>query len=105
MPDRPPRMCAKCRATFTGPRCPCRKPWEGSRRAGKSTRAYRRYRDDYLANNPICEAPGCPLLAQVADHITPVSKGGHMFGPLQSLCHTHHKAKTQAEAREGRGLA
>ncbi|WAL48268.1 HNH endonuclease [Rhodococcus pyridinivorans] len=102
MPDRPPRMCARCRNTFTGPRCPCRKPWEGSQRSGKSTRAYRRYRDRYLEEHPLCEWPGCPVLAQVADHVENIASGGGMFGPLRSLCHDHHHEVTQEQARRGR---
>ncbi|BDB60131.1 hypothetical protein RDE2_19250 [Rhodococcus sp. RDE2] len=103
MPTRPPRMCAKCRNSFTGPRCPCRKPWEGSQRSGKSTRAYRRYRDRHLQEHPLCEWPSCHQVAQVADHVENIASGGDMFGPLRSLCHDHHNEVTKAQAKAGRG--
>lgn len=100
-PDRPPRMCAKCRATFTGPRCPCRKAWEGSAWKGQgSTRAWRRRRARQLEEHPICQAPGCNLLATQVDHVYGKAKGDH--GPIQSLCKDHHEAKTKEEARRGR---
>lgn len=102
MPTAPPRQCDRCRRTFTGSRCPCRTPWEGSKRSGQSTRAYRRYRDQYMADHPLCEWPSCPELGAVADHVTPISEGGDMFGPLRTLCHAHHDAVTAEQARRGR---
>lgn len=105
MPMSPPKMCNKCRRTYSGARCPdCRKPWAGSRRSGKTTRAYQRYRDNHLDENPMCSWDGCRAVGQVADHIVGISEGGDMFGPLRTLCHAHHDAVTQAQARRGRGL-
>lgn len=105
MPTAPPRQCDRCRRTFTSERCPCRKPWEGSKRSGQTSRRYRIYRDAYLASNPLCESPSCTRPSMVADHITPIGEGGDMFGPLRALCHECHQAVTLAQARRGRTRA
>lgn len=108
MPTSPPRLCAKCRRRFTTPRCPCHKPWEGSKRTGMtSTRRWRTIRANILAAQPLCSAPGCRELATELDHIVPVSQGGAVWDEenLAGLCTAHHAAKTAREAQEGRRRA
>ncbi|BBX16954.1 HNH endonuclease [Mycolicibacterium duvalii] len=110
MPTAPPRTCARCRQPAPkGKPCPCRKPWEGSthpgghddRRMAKALAAYRR-------ENPYCEWPGCPRLADHTDHIVPLAelpKGDpRRYDPenYQSLCAPHHATKTHADSQRGR---
>lgn len=52
---------------------------------------------------------GCRSLAEQVDHITPIALGGAwwQWSNLQSLCLTHHEAKTKLDMiamreREGR---
>ena len=46
----------------------------------------------------VARAEGYTVAAAVAHHKTPIDKGGPKFGPLESLCHTHH-----SEAHHDRG--
>ncbi|AHD19525.1 HNH endonuclease [Rhodococcus pyridinivorans SB3094] len=107
MPTRPPRACAKCGGKFTGPRCPCRKPWEGSERTGKSSgvhsRRWRTLRAHLLQEHPLCTA--CHrAVATVLDHVVPVAEGGAMWDEsnLAPMCKPCHDAKTAQEALRGR---
>ena len=59
---------------------------------------WRRLRAAKLAANPYCQNTPCLELATDVDHITPRSKGGtDDWDNLQSLCHSHHSAKTARE--------
>ena len=60
---------------------------------------WRERRAAWLRDNPDCVVCGKPATA--ADHITNLASGGTVGGPLQSLCAEHHKAKTQAESKQG----
>lgn len=61
-------------------------------------------RKRWLRANPLCcqcEADGLVVQAEEVDHTTPLWKGGQdAESNYQSLCRTHHKAKTAAEAAE-----
>jgi 5-methylcytosine-specific restriction enzyme A len=65
-----------------------------------SSQAWRAARRQQLAQEPLCrmcKAEGRIKVAVIADHITPIAKGGDPFGELQSLCWSHHSAKSIAE--------
>ncbi|WKX00956.1 HNH endonuclease signature motif containing protein [Rhodococcus aetherivorans] len=107
MPTAPPRQCDRCRRTFTGSRCPCRKAWEGSTRTGQTSgtnsRRWRRLRERILQESPLCST--CQReLATVLDHRVPVAEGGAMWSEsnLQGLCRSCSDRKTQEEAQRGR---
>ena len=68
-----------------------------------SSGAWRERRARQLAEHPDCAVCGQP--ARHADHILNVAAGGSLSGPLQSLCAAHHKAKTQAESKQGNRAA
>lgn len=104
MPSRPPRVCNRCRNTYTGTRCPCRPAWEGSSWTNGGDRRWRKIRNDHIADNPICQRPGCTRLATQVDHITNVAAGGAKYdrSNVQSLCDPHHAEKTASEAAAGR---
>ena len=57
-----------------------------------------------LRETPICEWPGCRLLAIEVDHDIPLAEGGSRwwFGNLVSLCHDHHVEKTAQDALRGK---
>jgi 5-methylcytosine-specific restriction protein A len=61
----------------------------------------------YRRDNPYCQWPGCPRLADQTDHIVPLAEGGDRYNRtnLQSLCTPHHKTKTVADARRGKTRA
>src|SRR5262249_8844577 len=57
----------------------------------------------FLAEHPGCL--GCGNAASIADHITPLSCGGHFDGPLQALCQPCHdttKRRLELLYRQGR---
>ena len=104
MPYAAPRVCARCGAVIPArTACPCRAPWEGSRNPG-STARWRKLRAAKLRASPICETPGCRLLATEVDHVVPLSIGGDRwdFANLASLCHGHHAAKNVIDSQRGR---
>jgi len=104
MPTAAPRICARYhQLTPSGQRCGCRPPWEGSRNPG-STARWRKLRAAKLRASPICETPGCRLLATEVDHVVPLSIGGdrYDFANLASLCHGHHAAKNVIDSQLGR---
>lgn len=73
-----------------------------------NSRQWRNVRDHYWLNNPVCEVckkNGRATVADVIDHIIPISEGGDLFGEnnLQSLCHLHHNQKTVEEQGRGAG--
>ena len=70
--------------------------------------AWRRYRNWFITNNPLCkkcESHGLTVLADVVDHRLPLKDGGEPFDEdnTQSLCHSCHNRKT-AEERKKRGI-
>ncbi|MDO8616860.1 MAG: HNH endonuclease [Dehalococcoidia bacterium] len=63
---------------------------------------WRKVRDAYIAEHPLCEKCGAP--AQQVDHIIPISRGGARLDPagLESLCRSCHSRKTaQERIRDG----
>ena len=70
-------------------------------------RRWRRLRDAYLAEHPlceVCEANGKLVAADVVDHIQPIRLGGEdEWENLQSLCRSDHAKKTAAEVRRVTG--
>jgi 5-methylcytosine-specific restriction enzyme A len=104
MPYAAPRRCARCGAVVpAGTRCRCRPAWEGSTNP-PSTSRWRTLRAAKLRASPICETPGCRLLATEVDHIIPVSIGGDRWdwSNLSSTCHDHHAAKNVVDSQRGR---
>jgi 5-methylcytosine-specific restriction protein A len=54
----------------------------------------------------LCRAAGRFVLAEVRDHIVPLTEGGTDAPEnVQSLCSSCHQAKTQIESRRGRSRA
>jgi 5-methylcytosine-specific restriction protein A len=108
MPNAAPRICARCgRVVEHGQTCVCRPAWEGAiQRAARSTRWMRRRRAQ-LKMHPICQWPGCRMLATVVDHIVPLAEHGdeYAWSNLQSLCREHHRRKSTADAQRGRRRA
>lgn len=63
-------------------------------------RAWKRTRLDHLASEPLCRMCAAQNVIRPAlhvDHITPISQGGDLWGPFQSLCAEHHSMKTAKE--------
>lgn len=59
-------------------------------------------RDGYLCQ--VCKRQGRLTEAQAVDHIINKAQGGtDELTNLQAICHTCHKAKTQAESHRGGG--
>lgn len=122
MPTRPPRACPRCGDAVTG-RCPKCSPADRPRAwinkpeswKGGSTRAWRRFRQAKLTQDPLCvgwpSGTPCGRLANHVDHIR--SLGTFPAGPereaarfdwgnVQSLCEPHHHAKTLQESIDAR---
>jgi 5-methylcytosine-specific restriction protein A len=108
MPLRPPQACRRCGRAFTGTvRCPfCERPY--------NRRAWRRLSDDFRLRFPfcgqrsdgafcrehsVCARSGLRTLAEVVDHIVPLTEGGDLLDEtnLQSLCLRCHRMKTVLE--------
>jgi 5-methylcytosine-specific restriction enzyme A len=60
---------------------------------------WRDRRASQLREHPTCIV--CGAKANHVDHVIPIAEGGRLDGELQSLCREHHKAKTQAESKQG----
>lgn len=65
-------------------------------------RRWRKYRQAYLHEHPLCVAckeEGRTTAATDLDHITPVNDGGDFWDPdnHQPLCHSCHSRKTARE--------
>ena len=75
-----------------------------TRRRGRRWTGYRRAK---LRANPICQVPGCRLLATTVDHITPLAEGGaeYDWNNLQSLCRWHAIEKNTQDALRGKRRA
>lgn len=68
--------------------------------------AWRRFRDWYIKNHPLCamcEATGRSVVAEIVDHVVELRDGGAPFDGdnAQSLCRACHNAKT-AQAKNHR---
>jgi len=115
MPTRPPRACPRCGQKITGSRCfTCHPPWQNKPTAwaGGSTRRWRRFREAWLIEHPLCvwrvEARAeCGRVATDVDHIRNLGtfpegpeREAARFDPgnVQSLCREHHEEKTVQEA-------
>ena len=107
MPTKPPRVCSRCRKPVQG-RCPtCEKPWAQKPQAwaNGSTRRWRKVRAMKLRTNPVCEWPGCGLLADVVHHETDdYERDRYNWAVLWSLCNKHHDEATSNRRRGGRGV-
>ncbi len=69
--------------------------------------AWRRTRDAFLREHPLChacEGRGRFVPAVVVDHVTPLKAGGARFdvSNLQSLCASCHNRKTARETARSR---
>lgn len=59
------------------------------------TTAWLRLRSWWLGHHPSCQWPGCVEPANTVDHIVPMHLGGSPWAAnVQSLCPSHHTAKT-----------
>lgn len=86
------------------------KPWAKAQgeREGRGGRPWRRLRDRVMQRDgglcQECRRAGLVTAATDVDHIQSLSAGGaDDESNLQALCSACHQAKTQAEARRGRG--
>ena len=99
----PPRLCPKCQQLSAGQCRTCRPAWGNQSPSSRAIggRPWRRLRAAQLKAQPLCQWPGCVLLADQVDHVVPVAAGGAVMdaGNLQSLCAAHHREKTQTEGR------
>lgn len=71
------------------------KPWNANKEHQKiyQSREWRRFRLDFLAENPFCK---CKRPATVVDHIKPIREGGEIWdlSNLQAMCKYCHNRKT-----------
>jgi 5-methylcytosine-specific restriction protein A len=82
-----------------------RKPWDHNGRSSKDRgygREHRKLRAQLLAQEPLCRmcaAKGKVRAATIADHITPIAKGGavHDINNLQPVCPECHQDKSNAD--------
>lgn len=82
------------------------KPWQHAKPAHQRgyNAAHHSMRRRVLSEEPTCRQ--CGASATIADHITPLSRGGsHNRENYQSLCKTCSDRKTQTEATAGRKRA
>ena len=106
MPYAAPKVCPRCRRTFTGKRCPCAPASPSPTSRFASTRPWRRLRSIRLDNNPRCQWPGCGRPAAQVDHIVPVAEAPELaydYDNTQSLCVKHHQEKTNQDRRRRSG--
>jgi 5-methylcytosine-specific restriction enzyme A len=111
---RAPRHCPHpgCTTLIRSPqqRCPAHSGWATSPRTASAGRSGRR---DFQAlrskvfqhDNWTCQLqlPGCLVLADQVDHITPVSQGGtDEMTTLRSVCARCHARRTASEAARPR---
>ena len=85
------------RLTRSGSRCKTHTTshWPDSR--GRYDAAWRRLRNSYIERHRFCEARNCLLLAVEVDHIISIEDAPHLRlveSNLQSLCLSHHRAKS-----------
>ena len=113
MPKATARLCPRCRTIVRGacPTCSTgwttRKPasWAGKKRGDHT---WRKVRNTYLAEHPLCSWPDCDQLATTVDHVdgTDYDTERYDWVKLRSLCTPHHRQRTTAQgnAAQGRGL-
>lgn len=99
---------------------PISRPWEQQKETGAQQRRvasnsqfynshqWRRLRQSYLSQHPLCECDECkilpvPLPAQMVDHVTPINQGGEPldWSNLQAMNNRCHNKKS---ARESHGI-
>ncbi len=110
MPLEPKRHCGKPgHAAYLGRRCPACERERDSLRGTSSSRGYdkdwRKFRSDFLRNNPRCVVVGCGELATDVDHIIGINEGGARLdvGNCRAMCHRHHSQRTgRDQVRVGR---
>jgi 5-methylcytosine-specific restriction enzyme A len=92
-----------CLTQPPGQPCTCRPAWEGATQPAYTQR-WKRLRLAKLRATPICEHPGCRMLAAQVDHIQPLAEGGdrYQWDNLRSLYTTHHQQKATADAQHGK---
>lgn len=113
MPNRAAKRCARCRATFTGKRCPTCVGRDAAYQADRADEAsgfyhtaeWKRLSGHYLKHHPwcvLCEADGRHEPAKVADHY-PKSRRQLLDAGirhpdawrwLRALCMGHHRSET-----------
>ena len=86
------------RTRYAG-RCPDhqRSRWTPSGGYGSD---WRRVRDAYIAEHPMCQWPGCPRPAEEVDHIVRVKVDpSRRLDPtnLRALCVKHHRSRTSRD--------
>ena len=65
--------------------------------------AWRKLRNWYASQHPVCEWPRCTQPMGIVDHILPVDERPDLrlvAENLQSLCRSHHAVKTAEDARK-----
>jgi 5-methylcytosine-specific restriction protein A len=73
-------------------------------RARGYDRAWERLRNAFLAQHPMCFAPGCNRAADVVDHIIPIVVNPALrlaWSNCRPACTHHHNALTARFKREG----
>lgn len=113
MSPRAPRQCNRegCEARGTSAYCKEHTPINWGKGTGRTgTKEHKEWRARVLKKaQGVCEirGPKCTHRATEADHIIPIARGGDAtaLSNGQAACVPCHKAKTQAEAAEGRRLA
>lgn len=110
MPTRPPRVCPRCQNVVDGPCRTCSRQRDADAQRsvawkGGSTRAWRRFRRQWLDEHPFCAGwplDTCSAIADQVDHIKPLAlftgarREAARFSRrnVQSLCSPCHKRKT-----------
>ena len=100
-----------CSALISDPSgyCERHKSQQVSTRPSTGERGYdarwRKVREAWLSENPLCarcEERNVITLADLVDHIVPISAGGGVLDwkNLQSLCNTCHAIKTQEDLKK-----
>jgi len=105
MPWAPARRCTRCRASFTGTRCPtCHPSWANrpSSWPGGSTRRWRNVRSAQLVEHPLCAF--CGALADTVDHIDGTDYATQRYDPtmVRSLCTDCHDERTRQQSADAR---
>lgn len=110
MPTSSNRLCPSCGTIVKG-RCPtCHNGWAtrpSLNYAVPYDRArWKKTRDQYLRDHPLCEWEQCEDLATEVDHKDGCNYATQRFDKqwLRSLCTKHHKQRTNAQSQTARTL-
>jgi 5-methylcytosine-specific restriction protein A len=119
MPTSAPKPCAVCKVLVRdgGTRCEAHRyvhtgrfadKARGSRHARGYGTAWDKLRDQVLRRDggicQVCMADGLVHVGTHVDHIVAKKEGGtDDLANLRTICEARHRAKTQGEARRGRG--